>query len=150
MAKKTKTERQQETNRRLAERAAEDLQVMESPTTAGDQNDAMPVASPATDQASGDQNDVKAKRKASSTVVKWREAKKSPVPQGVIRIQKDYAKNCPKRSKGANGAKERFEMYRDGMTVAEYIEVATKANWPKALIQDDVRWDIIKGFITVE
>lgn len=150
MVKKTKTQRQDETNRRLAQNAAADLQVVEAPATAGDQNDVASVASPATDVASGDQNDVKAKRKASPTVVKWREAKKAPVPQGIIRIQKDYAKNCPKRSKGANGAKERFEMYRDGMTVAEYIEVATKANWPKALIQDDVRWDIIKGFIVVE
>ena len=56
----------------------------------------------------------------------------------------------PKRSKGSNGAKERFQLYRDGMTVEEYITASTKAGNAKALATADVHWDVVKGFITLD
>lgn len=144
---KTKTERQAETARRLAATMHEvPLQPM-----SGDQK---VVSSPATapvEQASGDQNDVKAKRKRKLSAGYLRYVDTElPAADKVIRIQKDYAERNPKRSKGTTGAKERFALYRNGMTVEQYIKASTDAGNPKALAQNDVRWDIAHDFIVCE
>lgn len=83
----------------------------------------------------------KAKRKASDTVVKWRATKAFP-HEGVIKM---IATNNPK----SRGAKDRFALYKDGMTVGQYIEASHKAGNSKALATADVRWDVAAGFISV-
>jgi hypothetical protein len=117
-----------------------------SPATAptNQTGDQKPV--PAT--PSGDQKDAKAKtkKKLSATVVEWhRITKAKEAATGTIRLTDKGKADKPKRAK----AMDRFKLYRDGMTVAEYIEESHKAGNSKALAQADVRWDVAKGLITV-
>jgi len=106
----------------------------------GDQNSAhAPV--------SGDQNEVKRKRvrKPSATVTAWKNQENFPV-DAVITINGDYATKNPKRRDAAR----RFSLYKDGMTVADYITTAKEAGISGALATADVRWDAVKGYITVK
>lgn len=110
-------------------------------TVSGDQK---PV--PAT--TSGDQKDAKpkSKKKLSPTVVEWhRITKAKEAASGKITLTDKGKADKPKRNK----AMDRFKLYRDGMSVAEYIEESHKAGNSKALAQADVRWDVAKGLITV-
>lgn len=96
----------------------------------------------------GDQKDAKpkSKKKLSPTVVEWhRITKAKEAASGTIRLTDKGRADNPKR----RNALVRFKLYKDGMTVAEYIEESHKAGNSKALAQADVRWDVAKGLITV-
>jgi hypothetical protein len=102
---------------------------------------------------SGDQKAVKtegepkAKRKPSATVIAWKALKNFPV-DAKITINGDHTTNNPKRRDAAR----RFSLYKNGMTVGQYLEAAKKATPPisGALANADIRWDVAAGFITVK
>jgi hypothetical protein len=84
-------------------------------------------------------------RQPSQTVENWRA--QPPLPHhGVITVNPPHCVTNPKRRK----ARERFALYEDGMTVSEYIEASKRAGNSAALAAADVRWDFVKGFISVQ
>jgi hypothetical protein len=98
---------------------------------------------------SGDQNDVtqaktKKPRKISPTVVAWKATKNFPL-EAKITLNPELKEANPKRRKAA----DRFALYRNGMTVGEYIEASHKAGNSKALAMADIRWDQAAKFLTV-
>ena len=58
---------------------------------------------------------------------------------------KVLAEGNPKRGKSA----ERFALYADARTVADYVAACTKAGYTRAKALADVRWDAAKGLIEV-
>jgi len=57
------------------------------------------------------------------------------------------AEGNPKRGKSA----ERFALYRDGMTVGEYLDASSKATGSKrGKWAADLRWDAERGYIEFE
>jgi hypothetical protein len=55
-------------------------------------------------------------------------------------------KENPKR----RGAAVKFALYKDGMTVGEYIDASSAAGTTKRVAMADVKWDQTAGFISVE
>jgi hypothetical protein len=103
------------------------------------------VVAPAT---SVDQKDTKTKgsKKKSPTVVAWQALQKEKAYiSGTIHLTDKGRADNPKRK----NALVKFKLYRDGMTVTEYIEASHKIGTSKATAQADVRWDVAKGLITV-
>jgi hypothetical protein len=104
---------------------------------------------------SGDQKTVPAKaKKSSQTVVGWKaniSAKLYADGKGVITLTAKGRGDKPKRNKGTSpfGALDRFRLYKDGMTVAEYQAECKKHNVSLAQAMSDVRWDVAQGLITV-
>jgi hypothetical protein len=99
------------------------------------------VESPATAPSAPVQTE--AKKAAQPRYVKGR----FPV-NGIVRLTEAGKANV-KRGK----SKARFECYRDGMTVAEYVAAVVALPGGSArLAHDDLRWDAAEshGFITVE
>jgi hypothetical protein len=97
----------------------------------------------------GDQKDVKAKakKKLSPTVLEWRRLiKEKACASGTISVSPEAKAKNPKRGKAAS----RFNLYKDGMTVEQYIEASHKAGNAKALAQSDIRWDVASGFISIK
>jgi hypothetical protein len=85
-------------------------------------------------------------KKLSQTVIEWRKLPKEfPEGKQKIHIIKTLAEK-PKRNK----ALERFALYRNGMTVDQYIEESHKAGTPKGMAREDVRWDYVKKFIEIK
>lgn len=83
---------------------------------------------------------VEAKKPAKARYVSGRFA-----PGQVIRLK--VAAN-PKRRTGASYG--RFDLHKDGQTVAEYVQACVDNGWKAAKAHDDVRWDAAHGFIEVE
>lgn len=44
----------------------------------------------------------------------------------------------------------RFVLYRDGMTVSDYIDAVQSAGFSETTALDDVLWDVSRGFIATE
>lgn len=113
-----------------------------------------PPGKPAPAEVVGDQKPVKGedqktaptgdkkKREPSDTVKKWKEQENFPLTAKITVV----ATENPKR----RGAATRFAIYKDGMTVGDYIEASHKAGASKALAAADVRWDHVAGFINVK
>lgn len=56
------------------------------------------------------------------------------------------AEGNPKRGKSA----ERFSLYRDGMTIGEYLDASSRATGSKrGKWASDLRWDTERGYIEV-
>jgi hypothetical protein len=53
----------------------------------------------------------------------------------------------PKRPSGASHA--RFNLHKNGITVAEYVQRSVEAGNKASLAHDDLRWDAQHGFIEV-
>lgn len=99
--------------------------------------------------ASGDQTSVKAKgkKKHSPTFLAFRDLQKAKAyTSGNITITDKGRGEKPK----AKNALAKFRLYRDGMSVAEYIEASHKFGTSKATAQADIRWDVAKGLIEVK
>ena len=103
----------------------------------GVQTCALPISAAATQEATS-----KKVKKISPTVIQWRNMKQNYPDSGIINFG-------PKPSDKRGKAKTRFGFYRDGMSVVEYVTVSHGAGNPKALAHADIRWDVVKGFITV-
>jgi hypothetical protein len=127
------------------------------------------VASPATaprvleDQKSvpastgGDQNDApaKSKKKDGAQVQRWKALVASKAyadGKGIITLTQAGRGDKPKRNKGTSklGALDRFRLYKDGQTVAEYTALVKEKGSTAAQGMDDVRWDVAKGLIEVK
>jgi hypothetical protein len=103
---------------------------------AGDQSDTSPEGT------SGDQKATASKeKKISEQVTKWRaQAKFAP----------DWVITNVGENKKRGKAKDRFALYREGMTVAEYQQVfIDKKVGTRALATADMRWDHVAGFVTI-
>ncbi len=86
-----------------------------------------------------------AKRPPSATVIAWRAQKKFNEDQKIT--LKTASGNNPK----SRGAAKKFEHYKNGMTVGEYIKVLKdKMGRTPAQTMDDIRWDFVAGFIDVK
>jgi hypothetical protein len=66
-------------------------------------------------------------------------AAKSPVIKLLV-------KDNPKRGKSAS----RYSLYKDGMSVASYVEKSVRAGNPARVAKADLRWDEAHKFISVE
>src|SRR5215469_3237763 len=57
----------------------------------------------------------------------------------------------PKRNVNAVGCRDRYDQYRTGMTIKEYIEALTKPPFSRTVGQtwSDLRWDLERNFIGV-
>ena len=86
---------------------------------------------------------AKPKKKLSSQAQRYNA--QEHLPDGAVITVLATDKN-PKGGK----AEGRFALYRDGQTVAEYVAASVKAGNPKALARNDVRWDLVAGFISVQ
>jgi hypothetical protein len=113
--------------------------------------DQKPVSAPATADVSqaksGDQSDVKpAKvkkpRDHSPTYKAWKTIKNFPAEAKISLI----ATGNPKRRDAAR----RFDFYKEGMTVAEYLAITKENGITNTLANADIRWDHAAGFIKVE
>lgn len=82
-----------------------------------------------------------------TTVELWKELVKAKAckPHQIIRLTNGSRRRNPKRGR----AEGRFALYRDGMTVGEYVQISSDAGNPKALALADVCWDVASGFIVV-
>jgi hypothetical protein len=92
---------------------------------------------------------VKAKgsKKKSPTVVAWQALQKEKAyTSGTITLTDKGRADNPKRK----NALAKFKLYRNGMSVAEYIEASHKFGTSKATAQADIRWDVAKGLIEVK
>jgi hypothetical protein len=105
----------------------------------------------------GDQNDapVKAKKKASGTVDRWKAliaSKAFADGKGVITLTDKGRADKPKRNKGTSkfGALDRFRLYKDGMTVDDYCKASKAGGYTLAGAMQDVRWDVAQGLIEVK
>ena len=85
---------------------------------------------------------AKKQKKLSPTVIAWKAHKEHYPNDGIIKV---LGPNI-KRGK----AKVRFELYTDGMTVLEYVDKSFAKGNSKALAHADIRWDVVKKFISVE
>jgi hypothetical protein len=96
---------------------------------------------------SGDQNDApaKPKRKKSAGYLAYVATPDQPLT-GKITFLGDCATKNPKRRNAAT----KFALYKNNMTVGEYIEASVAIGTAKAVAMDDVRWDIAHNFITVK
>lgn len=83
-------------------------------------------------------------RKLSGTYLKYREVEAFK-PEQVITVVVP-ASDGPKRK----AAQTRYELYKSGMTVGQYIEASKKAGNSASLASNDIRWDMVKGFISVK
>jgi hypothetical protein len=96
----------------------------------------------------GDQKGVKAtaksqaKKKTSEQVIKWRAQPKFQLTQKITVLAKENPKS--------RGAADRFAIYKDGMTVQQYIDAFKERKLPAALAMADMRWDFVAGFIEVK
>lgn len=131
------------------------LGIVPSPST----SPAMPSAEtkpsgdqkPAPASKAGDQNDAskatkKAKKKPSPGYLVYKSTK-LPEPTAKIKVLVSQGDDCPKK----RNARTKFDIYENGMTVAEYVEAShAKLKTPKATAQADVRWDLAHGFISVK
>jgi hypothetical protein len=87
----------------------------------------------------------KTKKKISATVTKWRALPKE-IPDAKAKIKIIRTDKNPKRGKAA----DRFTLYKDGMSAAEYIELSHSKGNPKAMAREDIRWDLASGFIELK
>ena len=138
--KKNKTQEREELFARMAKRAGAEL-----PANPEDQNVPAPAPQDQNVPASVPETTEKKKKKLSPTVIAWRSKENLPL-EGIIRLSDKAKAENPKKQ----GSKERFALYEDGMTVAAYIEKSKNAGHGAALAAADVRWDVVKGYITVE
>lgn len=102
----------------------------------------------------GDQKDATTPKKVSAKVTEWRDANKAKLYRsGTIMVSTEAKAKNPKRNKDQNkpGAASRFALYRDGMSVAEYVSEVNevKKYASKAQAQSDVVWDVVHGFISL-
>jgi hypothetical protein len=131
------------------------------PTQPGDQKGVKPTPAPAHKAKSGDQSDVKpasqnatqpegkptkeekAKKakKISPTYTTWKTIPNQPV-NGIITI-------IPGGKPKIKDAARRFQLYKNGMTVGEYLTVTKENGIRNALANADIRWDIAAKLITV-
>lgn len=118
----------------------------EKPATNGKPEDQKAAPATATSPAKPEdqKGTPKAKKKISETVTNWK-AKDLPAETAKIKILVPASQN-PKRG----DALRRYSLYKDGMTVKEYIEAAKNAGIRAGLAQADIRWDMVKGFIEVK
>jgi hypothetical protein len=92
----------------------------------------------------------KAKRPDSETVAKWRVQEKLPA-DAIIRVKVPHTANGPKSTGARSRANARYALYKDGMTVTEYLEKCKES--PITTVAKgnaDLRWDYVKGFIDIE
>lgn len=138
-------------DKQAKERAARDERInkMVLPAkTNGDQNPVgEPTPVPAQEAKAGDQSDApeaksKKSRKTSPTVTTWKATKNFPVEATITLVTKE---NKKKRDAG-----KRFELYRNGMTVQQYIDTMKEKGRTPAQTHGDIRWDHAAGFITVK
>lgn len=88
-----------------------------------------------------DQKSAGEKKAPSQQVANWRAQKAFEPGQKITILVKDK-----KRGK----AKDRFSLYKDGMTVADYQKAQTEAGWTAKLAMADMRWDYVAKFIDVK
>jgi hypothetical protein len=69
---------------------------------------------------------------------------KAPAANGVITL---LVTSNPKRANKKSAP--RFDLYRNGMTVAEHTAAYEKAGFAKSLANADRRWDLAHKFIEV-
>jgi hypothetical protein len=95
------------------------------------------------DQKSAPASEGTAKKvkKPSKTVTNWRNLRPVKDEEMVAVIP-----GSVKRKSAAT----RFALYADGMNVGQYVEKSVQAGNAKALAQQDVRWDYVKGLITLD
>ena len=97
--------------------------------------------------------EAKTEKKAPSAQVnRWKAeiASKSVTVSSVITVPAEHKAKNPKLSSARSKAGDRFALYRDGMTVAEYqTECKTRFNRSPAAAMADVRWDKAAGFILI-
>lgn len=67
----------------------------------------------------------------------------------IIRIPKEHQEECPRRKGEGHGGKN-WELYRDGMTVGEYLEARKARDDISGTLNQHFYWDVNKGFITIE
>jgi hypothetical protein len=85
---------------------------------------------------------TKKAKKVSETVTLWKAQAKFPDTAKITAIQLPN----PKRGQ----AKDRYALYKEGMTVREYIDTAKEHKITAALAMADMRWDFVKKFITIK
>jgi hypothetical protein len=116
--------------------------------SAAEKESGKPTASPEirkTHEDSKTKDPAKKTKKVSPTVIAWRDLDKDiPDRDGKQKITVLAKDKVPKRGDAA----KRFGLYKDGMTVTEYIELSHKnTGVSKAGAREDIRWDVVKGFI---
>lgn len=100
------------------------------------------------DQKGAPAGEGKKLRKKSKTHVQW-EALENFKPEQKITINPGNPvrdRGTPKRGKGA----ERFQHYKDGMSVADYLKVTKDKGIANALAHADMRWDVASGWISIK
>ena len=82
-------------------------------------------------------------KSAPAAVTETAPTKSAPSTKGqVIRL---LVKENPKRGNSAT----RFALYRDGITVDDYVERCVKAGAPSSVARADLRWDVGRKFIAI-
>ena len=97
--------------------------------------------------------EAKSEKKApSAQVARWKAeiASKSVTVSSVITVPAEHQAKNPKLSSARSKAGDRFAVYTNNMTVAEYQKIC-KDRWNRspAASLADVRWDKAAGFILV-
>lgn len=88
---------------------------------------------------------TKTPKKPSQTVKDWKALDKG-WPDEKLKIHILVKDKNPKRGKAA----DRFNLYRNGMSVSQYIEECKKLGTARGAALQDVRWDFVKKFIDVK
>jgi len=138
--KKNKSDRQREMVERMAKNAGVDNpanpgedQTAQTPAPEIRAEDQKPADTPAADTP-------KKKKKLSKTVIDWR---------AMDDVPEDKIVHIVPGAKKTRGAQDRFALYVDGMSVKDYVQKSKDAGYGAAQAKADVRWDVVKGLITV-
>lgn len=139
--KQSKAERQLKVVENAAKNEAQER--MAAPATLEIVKEDQSIAKPEDQKqaGTGEPTTTKKAKKASPTVTSWKAQKAFPLDWVITEVSKDN----PKRKDAAR----RFSYYEEGMTCQQYVDVTGKHEISKALAVADIRWDHVKGFITV-
>jgi hypothetical protein len=137
-----KTQTAQKQGKFTGQKKADKRPVQTPPTLAKPETpSAIPATAGGTPTPTPAASAEKTKRKASEQVQRWKDTPTFKPEQKITVI----ATENPKRRTAA----KRFDLYKNGQTVAEYVEASKKAGNAAALANADIRWDHAAGFIKV-